>query len=325
MLARRTSTERTAYAPRPIKRNRRNKSDIAAICDEICTVLAADHPMTVRPCFYALTVRCVIAKTEAEYKGTVIRLLCRLRRAGAVPYSWISDNTRWMRKPASYAGLHDFLQQTARFYRRDLGGASDSYVEFWCEKEALGKSILPTTPIGHTPSDGVHVYFSCIDLEIRNSAGTKGLGLGLDIRGEGGQVVLPSPNSGYWWDPHWNFDTVAPLPAPAWLGHRTRQERRQRPPGERRHFDPHAILAESCRRIRFTQDGEKHDTYRHETFRIARLVRDGFLSERDARHALEPEIMALGKRADGHLERVGKYYDLAFAEGLAAAPRRVRR
>jgi Bifunctional DNA primase/polymerase, N-terminal len=62
----------------------------------------------------------------------------------------------------------------------------------------LGKSILPETPISHTPSGGVHIWFARTDVAIRNSAGTKGLGVGLDIRGDGGQVVVPSPQSGYW-------------------------------------------------------------------------------------------------------------------------------
>jgi hypothetical protein len=66
----------------------------------------------------------------------------------------------------------------------------------------LGGAILPDTPISHTPSGGVHVGFARTDLEIRNSAGKHGLGVGLDIRGDSGQAVLPSANSGYWWDPH---------------------------------------------------------------------------------------------------------------------------
>jgi hypothetical protein len=188
--------------------------------------------------------------------------------------------------------------------------------------EELGRSILPDTPIAHTPSGGVHVFFGCIDLEIRNSAGIKGLGVGLDIRGEGGQVVLPSPNAGYWWDPHCNFDTKPLLPAPAWLGYRPPKKRPPITPGPRisgRRLDPQAILAEPCRRIEQAPDGTKHDTYRQETFRIATMVRDRLLTEADARHALEPVIMALGKRADGHYNRVEKYYNLAFAEGLAAA------
>jgi Bifunctional DNA primase/polymerase, N-terminal len=114
----------------------------------------------------------------------------------------------------------------------------------------LDKGVLPDTPMSHTPSGGLHVFFARTELEIRNSAGA--LGIGLDIRGDGGQVVLPGPG-GYWWDPHCNFDTVALLPAPAWLGYRPPKQPRpiagdER--GERGRFDPKAYLAEACRRIR---------------------------------------------------------------------------
>jgi hypothetical protein len=189
----------------------------------------------------------------------------------------------------------------------------------------LGRAILPDTPISHTPSGGVHVWFARTDVEIRNSAGAKGLGTGLDIRGDGGQVVLPSPDSGYWWDPHLTYDTVALLPAPAWLGHRPRKESSPASANSHRRFDPRAFLDEACRRIRYAPDGSKHDTYRQETFRVATLVRDGLLIEREARHALEAEIMPLGKRFDGDTERVEKYYNLAFAEGLVAPSMRTKR
>jgi Bifunctional DNA primase/polymerase, N-terminal len=193
----------------------------------------------------------------------------------------------------------------------------------------LGKAILPDTPMSHTPSGGVHVFFARTDITIRNSAGQKGLGVGLDIRGDGGALVLPSPNSGYWWDPHYNFDTVALWPAPAWLGHRPPKPRPAVAAGTHRpgrRFDPQAVLTEACRRIERAPEGSRHDTYRQETFRIATMVRDRLLTEADARHALAPVIMALGKRADGHFDRVERYYNLAFAEGLAAPPmRRARR
>jgi hypothetical protein len=75
----------------------------------------------------------------------------------------------------------------------------------------LGHSILPETPMAHTPRDGLHVYFDPGERELRNSAGL--IGAGLDVRGDGGYVILPSPGSGYEWDPQWNFRTVAPVGA----------------------------------------------------------------------------------------------------------------
>jgi bifunctional DNA primase/polymerase-like protein len=81
--------------------------------------------------------------------------------------------------------------------------------------EDLGHALLPETPMAHTASGGLHVYFNAADRELKCSAGL--LGPGLDVRGDGGYVIVPSPESGYEWDPFWNFDTVEPVPAPAWL------------------------------------------------------------------------------------------------------------
>jgi hypothetical protein len=48
---------------------------------------------------------------------------------------------------------------------------------------------LPPTVTVHTPSGGRHLYFRT-SINVRNDAG-KRLGPGLDIRGEGGQVLAP--------------------------------------------------------------------------------------------------------------------------------------
>jgi hypothetical protein len=79
----------------------------------------------------------------------------------------------------------------------------------------LGHSALPETPMAHTSSGGLHVYFDAGERELKNSAGT--LGPGLDVRGDGGYVIVPSSGSGYFWDPQWNFRTVGPARAPDWL------------------------------------------------------------------------------------------------------------
>ena len=80
--------------------------------------------------------------------------------------------------------------------------------------EDLGH-VLPATPMVHTPSRGLHVHFANPERELRCSAGL--IGPGLDVRGEGGYVILPSPGSGYRWDPIHHSGSVAPAPAPDWL------------------------------------------------------------------------------------------------------------
>jgi hypothetical protein len=108
-------------------------------------IVAADQPMTVRQVFYRASVAGLIGKTEAEYQNVVGRLLLEMRRAGELPYSWISDNTRWMRKPRTYNGLADFIERHQHAYRRDLWAESDAYVEVWLEKEALAGVVLDVT------------------------------------------------------------------------------------------------------------------------------------------------------------------------------------
>ena len=103
------------YRTSPTKRSRRTKAEIETIKTAIQEVLADENPMTVRQVFYRLVSLGVIDKTEAEYKTTVCRLLTDMRRNGDVLYSWIADNTRWMRKPETYSNLEQAVQETARF------------------------------------------------------------------------------------------------------------------------------------------------------------------------------------------------------------------
>ena len=50
--------------------------------------------MTQRQLFYRLVSNGTIAKTEAQYKGTVIRLCNEMCLAGEIEFGWIADNTR---------------------------------------------------------------------------------------------------------------------------------------------------------------------------------------------------------------------------------------
>jgi Bifunctional DNA primase/polymerase, N-terminal len=75
--------------------------------------------------------------------------------------------------------------------------------------------VLPATPMVHTASGGLHVYFANPERELRCSAGL--IGPGLDVRAAGGYIIAPSPGSGYRWDPIHHFGSVAPAAVPDWL------------------------------------------------------------------------------------------------------------
>jgi hypothetical protein len=133
------------------KRLRRTKAAVAGIRAAITDILSKDNPQTVRQVFYALTVRGVIAKAEIEYQRTVVRLLGEMRESGHIPFEWIADNTRWMRKPATFTGIDACLNSTSKFYRRDLWAAMPVYVEIWCEKDALAGVLMAETETYDVP------------------------------------------------------------------------------------------------------------------------------------------------------------------------------
>jgi hypothetical protein len=121
------------------------------IREAIADVLAAEQPMTVRQVFYQLVSRGAIAKTEEEYKGTVVRLLGEMRLDGEIPFGWISDNTRWMRKPRTYSSVEQALRRTAETYRRSLWDRQPVYVEIWLEKDALAGVLYHVTQTWDVP------------------------------------------------------------------------------------------------------------------------------------------------------------------------------
>lgn len=124
---------------------RRTRSEMDEIRSAIVEVLSEIQPATVRQVYYQLVGRGVIAKTEAEYKSTVVRLLTVMRREQEIPFGWIADNTRWMRKPPSFSSLGDMLVESQRLYRRALWDNQDAYVEIWLEKDALSGVLYEET------------------------------------------------------------------------------------------------------------------------------------------------------------------------------------
>lgn len=83
----------------------------------------------------------------------------------------------------------------------------------WNDLLVVHGAVEPPTRIVHTPSGGRHLYF-CWQVRIGNSAGR--LGCGLDIRGQGGYVIVP-PSVNAQGVAYELFHDRPVLPLPVWL------------------------------------------------------------------------------------------------------------
>jgi hypothetical protein len=132
------------YLASPIKRHRATKAEVEQRRQDLYDLIEAMRPMTVRQVFYQATVRGIVDKTESSYDKVQTDLVL-MRRAGELPYDWLTDNIRWRRKPRTFTGVEEALRSTARHYRKALWADTDAYVEVWLEKDALAGVVYPVT------------------------------------------------------------------------------------------------------------------------------------------------------------------------------------
>jgi hypothetical protein len=125
-------------------RYRRTNAELAVIDAAILDVAEAENPVTVRGLFYRVMSRGLVEKTEKGY-SVVQRQTLKLRRAGVLPYGWITDGSRLRLKPATWSSAQAALDNTAKMYRRDLWIDQDVHVEIWTEKDAIRGVVYPVT------------------------------------------------------------------------------------------------------------------------------------------------------------------------------------
>jgi hypothetical protein len=140
------SVQAKFYNASPIKRQRATAAEMQQRADFLIDYAEQHGPVTVRGLYYQAEVAGLpgIDKSDNSY-NKIQRQVLQLRRTGQMPYRNIADATRWMRKPSSYDGVADALEETARTYRKALWIDTDDYVEIWCEKDALAGVIYPVT------------------------------------------------------------------------------------------------------------------------------------------------------------------------------------
>ena len=179
---------------------------------------------------------------------------------------------------------------------------------------------LPITVEAATPRSGSHFYWRWPEdgPEIRNSVGR--IGLGIDVRGDGGSIVMPpsilADGRGYQWvrngagtfgdAPEWLVQAALPPPPPP---------RREPKPltGDVSKYVAAAVAAE-LRDLGNAVSGTRNESLNRAAFALAGFVLAGALPEDWARAELERRALAIGLPTI----EVRKTIESAFA---AAQPR----
>ena len=128
------------------RRTRRTKAEIAQLEREIIDVLRDDHPQSVRHVYYRLTdprLPVHIEKTEGGYSQVQQRLVA-MRKAGRIPYGWISDSSRAGYHVAQYDDSEQFINDVSSLYRGRLWTSGTPHVEVWCESRSIAGVLRET-------------------------------------------------------------------------------------------------------------------------------------------------------------------------------------
>lgn len=134
----------SVYGSSPLQRKRSTNAELAALDDAILQAVQSEHPVTLRGVFYRVMSAGAVEKTEAGYKK-IGRQVLKLRRSGRIPYSWITDGTRYVVRPNTWDDLDEALYYTAAAYRRALWADQPVDVQVFTEKDAIRGVIESVT------------------------------------------------------------------------------------------------------------------------------------------------------------------------------------
>jgi hypothetical protein len=110
----------------------------------LAKILSENQPCTVRSAMYR-GVDLLWEDSDDENYNCCAGLILKMRRTGLIPYSWITDGTRYYDKPSSWSGLANFAEAASKSYRKNLWERQPDYMEFFVEKDAMSGVIRPVT------------------------------------------------------------------------------------------------------------------------------------------------------------------------------------
>jgi hypothetical protein len=184
----------------------------------------------------------------------------------------------------------------------------------------LGIAFHPEGPTAHTPQGGCAVLFRWPGYFVKTCSGE--LAPHLDIRGDGGSVLLP-PGPGRFWDHHLGPDTALP-PMPEWMrivepeAQPISQDAAPPQPQRLSRF-AEAALDAAVKAITSAPEGQQRDTLNREVYSIAGLAGSGVLPTGLAIEALQwaaRQLRSYDHRRPWRAAELDKIVRGAFADGL---------
>lgn len=230
----------------------------------------------------------------------------------------------WVKHPDAGIGLPTGEQNGIFVLDLDCKDGVDGVA--WLHKKEALHGYLPKTVTARSPTGGLHIWFAYPSFEVRNSAGA--LAPGVDIRGEGGMVVVPPSEkpdgSAYEWiaSPH----DVTIAEAPEWLltllldhqasrNARTHAERRTEwLPLTSKGIDRQIEMA--ARKVAMAAPGERNDTLNRQAYWLGQAIAGGWMDEATVRDALTEAAIEAGLGLDEVAQ--------TLESGLAAGARNPR-
>ena len=203
--------------------------------------------------------------------------------------------TRWKRTPQANIAAATGSRSGFWVLDVDMPDGPESLATLEAEHGSLPATIEASTPRG-----GRHLYWRWHgdSPEIRNSAGR--IGKGLDVRGEGGSIVLPpsvlATGQCYRWmktgastfadAPEWLVKLVLPPPPPPRQGPKP-------PPADIENYVASAAASELTE-LSAAQEGTRNDALNRASFNLAQFVKAGALPEDWTRGQLEAHAVGAG-------------------------------
>jgi len=191
--------------------------------------------------------------------------------------------------------------------------------------DELGIATHPQTVTAHTPSGGIHCLFKWPGHFVKTIAGK--LGDGLDIRGDGGSLTLPSGRPDRYWDPVLHIDSTPLAPMPAWMviPEPVRAPVPDRRPTVRLNVYCEAALDGAVKAIISAPHGQQQETLNREAFSIGRLAGSGAIAPGlalEALHWAARQIPSHDARRPWRVPELDRWISRSFSEGLRQ-PRQV--